>query len=120
MNHSFQVSGDTGVLSLTGALSIENGAELKTAISEALEAAENIVFDLAGVASADICCMQLFCAAHRTAVQSGKTLALANAGEGFEASAREAGYGRHVGCMGGNSRDCLWIVNAEEKTEVAP
>lgn len=120
MNHSFQLSGDTGVLSLTGALTIEHGAELKASLSGALEAASHLAFDLSGVESADICSLQLFCSAHRTAVKAGKTLELVNAGKGFDASVKDAGYLRHVGCLSENSRDCLWIDDSGEKAEVAP
>ena len=120
MNHSFQSHEDSGVLSLSGSLTIENIAELKTAVSEALQASNHVTLDLSGVESADICSLQLLCSAHRTGARSGKVIELAKAGESFEASVREAGYGRHVGCMSGNRRDCLWTDQSGEKTEVAP
>ncbi len=120
MNHSFQLSADTGVLSLAGALTIEHGAELKASLSGALEAADHIVCDLSGLESADICTLQLFCSAHKAAARAGKTLEFRATCEGFDASVMEAGFRRHVGCMSQNSADCLWIEGPGEKTEVAP
>lgn len=120
MKHSFQLSGNSGVLSLTGSLTIEHVAELKASIAEALEAAENLIFDLSEATSADICSLQLLCSAHKAAALASKTLELGVTCEGFEASVFEAGYERHVGCMKENTLDCLWINVSEEKTEVAP
>ena len=120
MNHSFQSQGNSGVLSLSGSLTIENIARLKAAVSEALQACDHVTLDLSGVESADVCSLQLFCSAHRTGARSGKIVELARAGEGFEASVREAGYGRHVGCVNESSCDCLWTDRSGETAGVAP
>jgi|AMWB02.1.fsa_nt_gi anti-anti-sigma factor len=120
MNHSFQSQGNSGILSLCGSLTIENIAQLKSAVSEALQACDQVTIDVSGVESADICSLQLFCSAHRTVARSGRVLELAGAGEGFESSISEAGYGRHVQCVSGNSSDCLWADRSGEKRGVAP
>ncbi len=110
MNHSFHSSGNTGILSLAGTLSIEHGAELKASISAALEAAENVVFDLSEVASADICCLQLLCAAHRASVSSGKRfIACGMANEIVKNAAEVAGFPRHVGCVEDVDKTCIWV-----------
>lgn len=119
MNHGFQTSGDSGVLSLSGSLTIETGAELKASIAAALDAVNHVTFDLSGVESADICILQLLCSTHKTALRAGKAVELGATSEGFDASVKEAGYGRHVGCLRENTIDCLWIDDTGEKTEVA-
>ncbi len=109
MTHDFQQSGDGGVLTLKGALTIENAAELKSAVAEALDASTGLVLELAEVDTADLSCLQLLCSAHRTAVRDGKSLELRNAGGGFIAMTDAAGYGRHLGCMNRSRSDCLWL-----------
>lgn len=118
MNHCFELSGETGILAVGEALTIEDAAELKTAIADAFAATIHLYIDLSQVKEIDLCCLQLFCSAHRTAVSAGKTLALRNAGEGFGESSRNAGYLRHVGCMPDVGHDCLWIDITAEKTGV--
>lgn len=108
MNHSFMQSGDSGALAIGGALTIENAAELKTVIVDALGATTHLVLDLARLATADLCCLQLFCSAHRTADRAGKTIVFSNIGEGFARALEEAGYVRHIGCIDGACPDCLW------------
>lgn len=119
MNHSFTQSGETGVLAMGGALTIEDAAELKIAIVDALGATSRLVLDLAQVATADLCCLQLFCSAHRTAERSGKILEFGNAGQGFAGGLEEAGYVRHVGCLQGACSDCLWTAKSLKPMEVA-
>ncbi len=114
MIYSITQAGDTSILALEGGLTIEDAAELRTVIAEALAAATHLVLDLAGVPTADLCCLQLFCAAHRTAVRSGKTLELSNVGEAFVRGMEETGYARHEGCLEGPFAGCLWIERAGE------
>ncbi|HET6419949.1 MAG TPA: STAS domain-containing protein [Geobacteraceae bacterium] len=114
MIHSFTQSGDASVLALGDSLTIEDAAELRSVIAEALAAATHLVLDLAGVPTADLCCLQLFCSAHRTAVRSGKTLELRNVGEAFANGTEEAGYARQESCLDGPYAGCLWIEQAGE------
>lgn len=108
MSYSFKLSGKSGVLALNGSLSIEDAEALKTALVDALRAAEALEIDLTGVEAAGLCCLQVLCSAHRTALGEARTLVLRNPGEGFLKSLRETGYQRHVGCRTTGGRDCLW------------
>lgn len=97
------------MLILKGALTIENVAELKSAVAEALEASTGLALEVADVETADLSCLQLLCSAHRTAVRDGKSLELRNAGDGFIAVMDAAGYGRNLGCLHPSRSDCLWL-----------
>jgi ABC-type transporter Mla MlaB component len=109
MTYSFQQSGDTGVLAVSGALTIEDAAELKSVIADALAASTGLMLDMAEVETADLSCLQLLCSAHRSAAHAGKGLELRNAGDGFISGMRAAGYGRHLGCQHPSRSDCLWL-----------
>lgn len=116
MTHSFQQSGDTGALAVSGALTIEDAAELKSVLVDALAVSSRLVLDLAEVEAADLCCLQLLCSAHRSAVRAGRSLELRNAGVGFTACLRETGYARHLGCLNAMCPECLWL-EPERKLE---
>lgn len=117
MSHSFELSGETGILAVSDALTIESAAELKTAITDALAAATHLGIDMTRVTTIDLCCLQLFCSAHRAALKEGKTLSILSGGEGFLESIRETGYLRHEGCLSNSVHDCLWTGKTAEKTD---
>lgn len=117
MNHTFELSGETANLALSESLSIEDAAQLKDAVSETLSSATHLSIDLSGVTSIDLCCLQVLCSAHRTAVAEGKNLALLNPGDWFLEALRETGYLRHVGCMKTGGHNCLWTVHSGENSE---
>ncbi len=109
MNYSFQQSGETGVLTFRGTLTIENAAELKSVLADALAASAALVLDATGIETADLSCLQLFCSAHKSAAGAGKRLELLSSHGEFAAVLRAAGYCRHSGCLRPSCSDCLWI-----------
>lgn len=109
MNLSFHQSGESGVLAIAGEVGIEFASELKSGLLDALQTVTSLEVDLAEVTSAGLCCLQLFCSAHRAAVQSGKSLALNNISEGFAGCMADAGFLRHEGCLNGAGVECLWL-----------
>lgn len=117
MSHCFELSGETGILAVSDALTIEYAGELKTAITDALAAATHLVIDMTRLTTIDLCCLQVFCSAHRAAVKEGKTLSILSGGKGFLESIRETGYLRHVGCQTNSGHDCLWTEKTAEKTD---
>jgi anti-anti-sigma regulatory factor len=117
MNHTFDVSEETGNLALSESLTIEDADRLKEAVGEALTTATHLDIDLSAVDSIDLCCLQVLCSAHRTAVSRNKTLTILNPGDGFMESIRETGYLRHVGCAKTGGNQCLWADTTGEKAE---
>lgn len=119
MKHTFELSGETGTLTAGGSLTIEHAEELKAVIVEALASSAHLVVDLSAAEAIDLCCLQLLCSAHRTAVKDGKSIVLANTGEVFADVVRETGYLRHVGCMPDSGHGCLWAGKEEQRPGAA-
>lgn len=109
MDTCFEKSGDHGVLSVEGDLTIEYAAGLKTVLAEALNSGLQLILDVANVAKIDVSCLQLICSAHRSAVLSGKTFALRYAGGEFVRAVKDTGFLRHVGCAQGTGDACVWL-----------
>lgn len=63
-------------LKLSGELTLDSATELKEALKQALKAAPEIIIELDSNAEADLSCLQLFCAAHQTALSQGLKLSL--------------------------------------------
>jgi anti-anti-sigma regulatory factor len=103
-------SAETGVLRLKGSWTIERAHELKQALVEALKGDEPVIVDLEGLAEADLSCLQLLCAAHRTSLRLGKHSALNQEQSGaFKRVVRDAGFARTLGCHGDPQTGCLWV-----------
>jgi anti-anti-sigma regulatory factor len=109
MDTCFEKSGDHGVLSVEGELTIEYAAGLKTALAEALNSGLHLILDVAKVAKTDVSCLQLICSAHKSAVLSGKTITLRNTGGEFVRALKDTGFLRHVGCAPGTGDACVWL-----------
>ena len=108
MDQEFNQSGGKGTLSLSGDLMIEDASELKDALARALADVTTLEVDMAGVESADVACLQVFCSAHRTALRQGGTLLFRNVGQGFIGILETSGFLRHMGCSPDRD-DCLWL-----------
>ena len=85
---------------LKGALTIAHAEEVKRLLLTALSGTGNVLLDAEAVMEVDLAGLQLLCAAHRTALQVGRTVIVDYAQSPLLAEAlRKAGYMRHVGCM---------------------
>jgi len=110
METIFKISGGSGVLAVSGDLTIEFAAELKPALAAALNSGLPVVLDIVKATKADVSCLQLICSAHRAAIHAGKSLTLRNAGEVFNQSLNDTGFLRHVGCSREAEDTCLWLA----------
>lgn len=80
--------------------------EAKQAIMTALDSGEEVTIEAGSVDRADISTLQLLCAAHKTAVGSGKKLTIRNIGQTVVQLARETGFLRDEPCSG--AEHCFW------------
>jgi anti-anti-sigma factor len=101
-------------LALSGDLDPSCATELRDILLGALATAPHLVIDTSAVAGAEASSVQLLCAAHKTAVRTGKQLVLQNASEAISRVVRNAGFLRREGCLKGLERDCLWIKGGRE------
>jgi ABC-type transporter Mla MlaB component len=110
MNFHTELSGNTNILTIEGELTIAHAAELRTILIKSLESADTVQLRLESVKDVDLSCLQLLCAAHRSALISNKNLTLGSRGsEAFRQAVENAGYSRHLGCDLDISESCLWI-----------
>jgi len=97
-------------LTLSSDLTIEHAEDLKVLILKALSGADQVVLDIKNVSDCDLSALQIFCAAHRTAVQQQKQIALAqSSSKTFRRTVAGAGYWRHVGCPIDSDQSCFWV-----------
>ncbi|HVN97187.1 MAG TPA: STAS domain-containing protein [Syntrophorhabdaceae bacterium] len=101
------------ILHLSGELQIEYAAQLRSLLADSLREADLVKIDLSSVTAADISCLQLFCAAHKTSLAANKLLDLIGIpSTAFKDLARRTGCIRSSGCNPDKGTSCLW---SEEK-----
>jgi anti-anti-sigma regulatory factor len=103
---------------LTGALGVEDAAALREALLAALAASARVAIDAAGVSGIDLTCLQVLCAAHRTAMEGGKDIRIEGCcAPEFAESVRAAGFPMHAGCRHNTTGSCLWQGGESYETE---
>lgn len=111
MKWTLEQKGDQAVtLRLEGPLTLEHAEELRNALREGLSKSLSVTIELADQIEVDLSCLQLFCAAHRSALASRKKLNLRRGvPESFRNLVESAGFIRHQGCTLNPYQDCLWV-----------
>ncbi len=102
-----QGAGDT--LTIAGAMTVQRAAELKGVLVAALARDGRVAIDLSRVTEADVCGLQLLCAAQRTAARSGKRLVFAGrVPDAVRRAAEAAGDCVRSGCGAEDPAACPW------------
>lgn len=100
-----------GVLHLEGDLTIERAGTLRDALVQAMDKAKQVILEIEKVGEVDVACLQVFCSAHRTYVQSGQTLSFSGPlSEEFLKSMEKAGFERDRGCPLDCNHTCLFVM----------
>jgi anti-anti-sigma regulatory factor len=100
----------TRVVTIKGSMTIQQGAEIQTALLEAMAAGDTILLDLNAVTEIDLIGLQFICSAHRTSLAEGKRFSVSKAGNRvIEAISQAAGVSRSAGCVKGSERTCAWV-----------
>lgn len=113
MNCSLEQSEETAKLFISGSMTIEDAANLKTAIAGIVADSALIEIDLSATVTTDLSCLQVLCAAHRSAVLTGKKLVMRNVSDSLRTCLEDAGFPRQSGCLHHEGESCLW---QEEKS----
>ncbi|HNY63882.1 MAG TPA: STAS domain-containing protein [Deltaproteobacteria bacterium] len=100
---------ETGrTMTLSGALGIDQAAELRNSLLEALKGRPALKLDLSMVQSADLACMQVLCAAHRSSARTGIRMTLVSGvPQGLKQSMLDMAIDP-TACDPPLSRECLW------------
>ena len=102
--------GNRTLLHLEGKLTVNRAAELREILHEALGRDRVVAIDLAKVESMDLSCLQLLCAAHRTAVRDGKSLTVIEPRKTvLGREGLQAGFVFQKSCRYNQAQDCLWL-----------
>lgn len=98
-------------ISLKGDLTVQHIAAIKAELAQAMARLDSLQLDISEATDVDISFLQLLCAAHRSALNLHKELALADqTQERIRKTLKDAGFVRHVGCSLGCSESCLWVM----------
>ncbi len=109
MEFSFDKNTDSGLLRLSGALSVDRSGDLKQALVAAFEKAVRVTVDLEKVEKISVACLQLLCAAHSTTLGTGKAFIMVNPSGPFKKSVEAAGFVRGKPCTQTGEGRCLWV-----------
>jgi len=111
MSATFKQSGNSGVLTLEGELTLPHAEELKKALLSALLDADDVSIGFGSVQKVDVSCIQLFCSAHRSAVRLKKRVSFGSTLPPVVNEAVEvAGYARLKGCRLDCDKSCIWMA----------
>jgi ABC-type transporter Mla MlaB component len=92
---------------LTGVMTIEYAREARMLLQDLLVKKDHLCLNLDSVTSIDLSCLQLLCALHKSAMQTGKSVTLEYSPSSVITKAlRQAGYIRQTGCAG--NKECFW------------
>lgn len=108
MNCSLEQSEETATLHITGSMTIEDAANLKTTLTGTLADSSLIEVDLSATDTTDLSCLQVLCSAHRAAVHAGKRLVVLKATDSLITCLEDAGFPRQSGCLQQEGELCLW------------
>jgi len=101
--------GKERVLVISGSLTIEHASEFREALIKSLEKASHVMLNMDGVTETDLSCLQLLCSAHRTFVNTKKSVELAEISDTLKQAVRDIGYKRNLGCMQETEKSCFWM-----------
>jgi anti-anti-sigma regulatory factor len=92
-----------------GKCTIEKAGRIRTLLMERLAEPGGLILNLSGVSEVDLSFLQLLCAAHKSASNSGKAFGLEGAlSEPLILKAREAGFACRGECGPHLNGGCLW------------
>ena len=110
MEYRIESSEEMELLVISGELTIRFASELRDVLLQAMNGGEQIIIRLENISEVDLSCLQLFCSAHRTALEFFKKLTLeVQNSEIFRERARQSGFLRNRGCSLDQGKTCLWI-----------
>lgn len=109
MHYSFERRTES-LLAWKGVLTRERAVDLRKELIAAMRESDRITVNLDAVASADVSCLLLLCAAKRYADSERRTLVLEGAKNAAIAQVvKRYGYGTNKYCLAQCNGVCLWI-----------
>jgi anti-anti-sigma regulatory factor len=118
MSATFTQTGNKGVVTLKGDLTLRHAEEMKKVLLKALLNADSVTVSFGNIREVDLSCLQLLCSAHRSAVRLKKQVAFSeDLPRAMRNAAEVAGYARLKGCRLDCEGSCLWMEAAGARHE---
>jgi anti-anti-sigma regulatory factor len=109
MTFQFEREGETGILTLTGSLTIDRANELRTMLLKNRKKIKQMVIKPVDVSAVDLTCLQILCSAHRLFVSENKRLSLSpDTDEVFQEMIERSGFTRIKACGLDLNSKCFW------------
>jgi len=109
MNFAVNRLNGTTILSFYGELTVQYANEILFALTESIKSSDNLVLNFGGVTDVDLSCLQLLCAAHRSAMRSNKQLSFdVRHNAILRETLSDAGFLEHQGCPFETGVSCPW------------
>lgn len=109
-----QIVEGKATMAICGSVTIQNISEFKENLLRIQDMSDDIAIDLEGLREADVACMQMLCAAHRTWLQMNKRLSIAGPiPKAFAKFLEDFGYRTEGGCRLYRNHPCLWARRDE-------
>lgn len=94
---------------LSGSLSLRTAGEIRNELLQAFDEADTVKVLFQDVEDMDLSLLQIFCAAHRSAIQRNKALIMQDRlPEVFVQIVKDAGLNGHIGCSSEEREGCIW------------
>ena len=101
--------GGNAVVEASGSLSAEEARDLHARLTDALEGRyKSVSIDLSAVTELDVPCMQVLCAAHKSADKREMTISISMLPQAVEQAVSAAGILRNDTCGKDITTTCLW------------
>jgi anti-anti-sigma regulatory factor len=102
-------SSEQPILVVRGEITIQNAQECLAILRDFQGRGNHLLLNLQNVTGADISFLQLLCSFHRTCLNRGQQVGLAeNMSEAFQTVLESTGYRRSQACSFANNNPCLW------------
>ena len=110
MSAIFTRTGNKGVVTLDGDVTLQQAEELRCVLIKALVDADEVSLEMEKVQKVDLSCLQLLCSAHRSATRFEKKLVFSGCPpQALKDAVEVSGFSRVTGCRLDCDKSCLWM-----------
>ena len=109
--------GGRAIVEASESLTVEQADHLYDRLRDALEGKyKSVVIDLSGTTELDVSCLQVLCAAHKSAARMNMDISLSMMPALVEQAVSVAGFHKHEVCESELNATCLWTSRETAKT----
>lgn len=100
---------ETGTITLKGELTVQHASRLKEVLLDGIAKTSRLAIDVKGIEEVDLSCLQVLCSAHRSALGSGKVIALRGPWpDPLRRVVETSGFSEGNSCRSRKDAPCLW------------